>query len=212
MACRATCQVTGAPGRARLNVKASTGASTSAVPILTLKPMPIAAIAAQNVVSRPVSAARIPSHTPASSTRMRQLSVLLERSTATLIGLSASDSAAMAAGRPAPIFPHQNVNEEDRGQSRHHLGEQDRKRAKAEQLGAGDLQPDRHGRLVDGNKACGVERVEDEIVPATQHAEHACGVVLPAKIVLRKLPGSRQHSHRRNERERQGRFQQQGCL
>jgi hypothetical protein len=71
---------------------------------LTLKPMPIAAIAAQNVVSRPVSAARIPSHTPASSTRMRQLSVLLERSTATLIGLSASDSAAIAAAVPPQYF------------------------------------------------------------------------------------------------------------
>ena len=114
--------------------------------------------------------------------------------------------------RPAPIFPHQNVNQEDRGQSRHHLGEQDRKRGKTEQLGAGDLQPDRHRRLVDGNKACGVERVEEEIVPATQHAAHAGGVVLPAKIVLRKLPGSRQHSHCRDERERQGRFQHQAAF
>ena len=117
-----------------------------------------------------------------------------------------------SSGCAAPIFPHQNVNEEHRGQSRHHLGEQDRKRAEAEQLGAGDLQPDRHGRLVDGNKACGVERVEEEIVPAIKHAANACGVVLPAKIVLRKLPGSRKHSHRRNERERQGRFEHRGCL
>src|SRR5205807_1038918 len=106
-------------------------------PILTLKPMPIAAIAAQSIASRPVSAARIPSQAPASSTRMRQLSVLLERSTATLTGLSASDSS----GRAAPIFPHQRVHDQHCGQSRHHLDEQDRKRAEAEQLGAGDLQP-----------------------------------------------------------------------
>jgi len=139
---------------------------------------------------------------------MRQLSVLLERSTATLTGLSASDSS----GRAAPIFPHQRVHDQHCGQSRHHLDEQDRKRAEAEQLGAGDLQPDRHGRLVDGNKACGVERVEEEIVPAIKHAANACGVVLPAKIVLRKLPGSRKHSHRRNERERQGHFKHRGCL
>ncbi len=110
-------------------------------------------------------------------------------------------------GRPAPIFPHQRVDDQHRGQSRHRLGEQDRMRAKAEQLGAGDLQPDRHRRLVDGNKACGVECVEEKIVPAIQHAAHARGVVLPSKLVLRKLPGARKHGHRRNECERRGRLQ-----
>jgi hypothetical protein len=110
-------------------------------------------------------------------------------------------------GRSAPIFPHQNVNQQDRGQSRHHLDEQDRKRGKTKQLGAGDLQPDRDRRLVDGNKTCGVERIEEKIVPALQHAAHARGVVLPAKIVLRKLIASPKHSYRCNECERQGGLQ-----
>jgi hypothetical protein len=172
-----------------------------------LNPTPIAAIAAHNVVSRPVSAARIPQ--PRGDQQYQDETAL------GVVGAVHGDidraqgkrQRGHDARRPTPIFLHQKVDDQHRGQSRHHLGEQDRERAKAEQLGAGDLQPDRHRRLVDGNKACGVERVEEKVVPAVQHAAHARGVVLPSELVPRELPGSRQHSHRRNERERQERLQ-----
>ena len=74
---------------------------TSAAAILTLKPTPTSAIASTSSLKLPLSAARIKAQAASSSTRVRQLSVLLERSMATLIGVSARKAAARSAA-PVP--------------------------------------------------------------------------------------------------------------
>ena len=117
---------------------------------------------------------------------MRQLSVLFERSTATLMGVSARNSAANRPASSPNAAPHLDIDQQDGDQAFNHLRQQHGQAVEPDQLGRGDLQPERDRRLVERDEARGVECVEEEIVPAPEHAAHARRVVGAALAVLRQ--------------------------
>ena len=77
---------------------ARAGNTTKAAAIFTFKPIPTTPMATHSHARLPRSVALSSAHAASSRVRTRQLSVLLERSTATLSGVSARNR---AASRPA---------------------------------------------------------------------------------------------------------------
>ena len=106
------------------------------------------------------------------------------------------------AGQLAERAPHQDVNQHDGDHAFDHLGQQHGEAVEPEHLGGGDLQPERDRRLVERDEACGIEGIEEEIVPAPEHAAHARGVVGAAPAVLRQP--QRAQDDRENEYAAQG--------
>ena len=97
----------------------------------------------------------------------------LSRLTATLIGLSASTSpATVAAATPnrRRTVAHSTATDAAPAIA---LGSRRLQLRVAEHAGAERLDPQRDGRLVDGDEPAGVERVEEEVVPLSSRASAA---------------------------------------
>src|SRR5215472_12731989 len=144
-------------------------------------------MASARSVPLPRSVATQSAHAASSSTSTRQLSVLLERSMTTLIGVTARKS---AASRPAlaEATRHEPVDESDAGEAFEHLGQEHGQPAEAQQLHARHLDPEGNRRLVERDESGGIEGVEEEVVWAVHHAPDAGAVVLRAVAVLPKPP------------------------
>src|SRR5271163_2327740 len=102
--------------------------------ILILKPMPTSAADARSQCSRAVSSARKKAQTARSNASTKQLSVLFERSTATLTGFTARKSAASRPGGGSEMPSHQGIEHSDPGEPLKRLRQQDAEFAETEDL------------------------------------------------------------------------------
>src|SRR5205823_3001951 len=64
--------------------------------------------------------------------------------------------------------------------------------AEAQQLGAERLDPERNRRLVERHETGRIEGIEQEVVPARQHAAHASQVVGRNEAAFAEIPAAQQ--------------------
>jgi len=146
-------------------------------------------------ITLPRSVATVSAQAARSKTTTRQLSVLLERSITTLIGVS-QEQGREKPGGSAEAARDQMIEERNGGEPFQNLRQQHAQPVETEELCADDLDPDRDGRFVERDKTGGIERVEEEIVPAVHHAADTGAVVLRAVTVLVEPPEPEAHPKR----------------
>jgi hypothetical protein len=104
-------------------------------------------------------------------------------------------------GRCAETTPHQIVEQGDGRDAFDDLRHVDAHAAEAQHPGAGDLQPQGQRRFIDRYETGRIKRVEEEVVPALQHAQHARSVVLRAESGLIEMPDAQQRRQREHQCE-----------
>src|SRR5260370_18598590 len=82
---------------------------------------------------------------------------------------------------------HQVIEQQNREHPGQRLRQEDAKRRKAEDFGAGSLQPETQGRFVNAHKTAWVERDKKEVMPAIEHAPNRRGIIKVAEAVLSQL-------------------------
>ena len=92
----------------------------------------------------------------------------------------------------AETAPDEVEQQDDRGNSLDDLRQQHAQTAEAENPRARRLDPEGERRLVEGHEAAGIEGVEEEVVPALQHAADAGAVIFVAEAVLVEVPAAQQ--------------------
>ncbi len=82
---------------------------------------------------------------------------------------------------------HQVIEQQYRQHPGQRLWQEDAKGCKAEDLGAGGLQPEPQGRLVNTHKPPWIEGDKKEIMKIIQHAPDRSGIIEIAEAVLSQL-------------------------
>ena len=82
---------------------------------------------------------------------------------------------------------HQVIEQQYRKHPGQRLRQEDAKRCEAEDFGAGSLQPETQGRLVNAHKTARVKGNEKEISPAVEHAPDRRSVIKITKTILPQL-------------------------
>src|SRR5437588_12131810 len=82
---------------------------------------------------------------------------------------------------------HQVIEQQYRKHPGQRLRQEDAKRRKAEDFGAGSLQPETQGRFVNAHKTARVKGNKEEIPPIVEHAPDRGSVIKITKTILPQL-------------------------